>query len=41
MFDLWYNMARKRTVKKSGRPPLVTKAGVKHGARYGCGGKKK
>lgn len=37
-------MARK-VVKKStggrrGRAPMVAKAGVKHGTRYGCGGTK-
>lgn len=31
----------KSTSKKGGksRPPMITKAGVKHGTRYGCGGK--
>ena len=24
---------------KVGRPPMVTKAGTKHGTNYGCGGK--
>lgn len=23
---------------RKGRPPMITKAGVKHGTRYGCGG---
>lgn len=35
-------MANKKTGKKSsGRPPMTTKAGVKHGSKYGCGGKLK
>ena len=33
----------KSSSKKGGkpRPPLITKAGVKHGANYSCGGKLK
>ena len=33
----------KSTSKKSGksRPPMIPKAGVKHGANYSCGGKLK
>ena len=32
-------MARKRVKKTTARKPLVPKACVKHGTRYGCGGK--
>lgn len=27
--------------KRNPKPPYVAKAGIKHGARYGCGGKLK
>lgn len=26
--------------KRTGRPPMVPKAGIKSGTRYSCGGKK-
>lgn len=33
-------MAQKRR-KKNSPPPMVPKAGVKHGTKYSCGGKLK
>ena len=32
---------KKSSGGKNGRPPMVTKAGVKHGTRYSCGGRVK